>query len=155
MRAASVKHVECECDGGVRAPEELDGPALFGRFHVCRCDACQKYSDDEAACRALGYRGDVWVDGVGASVPIEFLLAEVEQARKILPKLSAFVGKEIPWIEHDQTVCNGVFVGDAVEWDYDGSGEWVLVNYNKSQWVTMSYVEAHNVPKYRREVGLE
>ena len=92
MRAASVKHVECECDGGVRAPEELDGPALFGRFHVCRCDACQKYSDDEAACRALGYRGDVWVDGVGASVPIEFLLAEVKRLRGLLEHIQSDMG---------------------------------------------------------------
>ena len=83
------------------------------------------------------------------------LLAEVKQAREIVPKLSRLIGVEIPWIEHDHPITNGIFIGEAVEWNYDRSGEWVLVNYNETRWVTMSYIEAHNVSKYREQVGLK
>ena len=83
------------------------------------------------------------------------LLEEVKQAREIVPKLSRLIGVEIPWIEHDLPEFNDVFVADAVEYDYDNSGEWVLVNYNETRWVTMSYIEAHNVSKYREQVGLK
>jgi|13_taG_2_1085334.scaffolds.fasta_scaffold23279_5 hypothetical protein len=69
--------------------------------------------------------------------------------------LSRFIGVPIPWIEHDHHITNGVFVADAVEYDYDGSGEWVLVNYNETRWVTMDYVKKHNTPKYREQVGLK
>lgn len=86
---------------------------------------------------------------------IDELLTEVKQARDIVPKLSKFIGKEIPWIENDIPECNGVFIGDAVEWNYDESGEWVLVNYNETRWVTMSYIEVRNTPKYREQVGLK
>ena len=83
------------------------------------------------------------------------LLAEVKQAREIVPKLSRLIGVEIPWIEHDHPITNGIFIGEAVEWNYDRSGEWVLVNYNETRWVTMGYIEAHNVSKYREQVGLK
>tara|TARA_R110002012_G_scaffold297082_1_gene494927 strand:+ start:66 stop:482 length:417 start_codon:yes stop_codon:yes gene_type:complete len=69
------------------------------------------------------------------------LLEEVKQAREIVPKLSRFIGEMIPWIA-DEPEGNGIFVGEAVEWDYDDSGEWVLVNYNETRWVTMSYIES-------------
>jgi len=69
--------------------------------------------------------------------------------------LSRFIGVPIPWIEHDHHITNGVFVADAVEYDYDGSGEWVLVNYNETRWVTMDYVKKHNTSKYREQVGLK
>jgi len=72
---------------------------------------------------------------------IDDLFAEVKQAREIVPKLSRFIGEMIPWIA-DEPEGNGIFVGEAVEWDYDGSGEWVLVNYNETRWVTMSYIES-------------
>ena len=69
------------------------------------------------------------------------LFAKVKLAREIVPKLSRFIGEMIPWIA-DEPEGNGIFVGEAVEWDYDGSGEWVLVNYNETRWVTMSYIES-------------
>jgi len=83
------------------------------------------------------------------------LLEEVKRAREIVPKLSRLIGVKIPWIEHDHPITNGIFIGEAVEWNYDGSGEWVLVNYNETRWVSMSYIEAHNVSKYREQVGLK
>ena len=96
-------------------------------------------------------------DGANAQLIVDspLLLEEVKRAREIVPKLSRLIGVEIPWIEHDHPITNGIFIGEAVEWDYDSSGEWVLVNYNETRWVTMSYIEAHNVPKYIEQVGLK
>ena len=83
------------------------------------------------------------------------LLAEVKQAREIVPKLSRLIGVEIPWIQDDYPMLNDIFVGKTIEWNYDDSGEWVLVNHNESRWVTMSYIEAYNVSEYREQVGLK
>ena len=70
-------------------------------------------------------------------------------------ELTALIGEEIPWIEEDVPECNGTFIADAVEWDYDGSGEWVLVNYNETRWMTAGYIEHYNTPKYRKQEGLQ
>ena len=82
-------------------------------------------------------------------------LTEVKQAREIVPKLSRLIGVEIPWIQDDYPMLNDIFVGKTIEWNYDDSGEWVLVNHNESRWVTMSYIEAYNVSEYREQVGLK
>jgi len=63
-----------------------------------------------------------------------------EEAREVVPKLSRFIGVEIPWVV-DDSEFNDVFIGEAVEYDYDGSGEWVLVNYNETRWVTLDYIQ--------------
>ena len=83
------------------------------------------------------------------------LLAKVKQAREIVPKLSRLIGVEIPWIQDDYPMLNDIFVGKTIEWNYDDSGEWVLVNHNESRWVTMSYIEVYNVSEYREQVGLK
>ena len=57
------------------------------------------------------------------------LLAKVKQAREIVPKLSRLIGVEIPWIQDDYPMLNDIFVGKTIEWNYDDSGEWVLVNH--------------------------
>ena len=79
-------------------------------------------------------------------------MTEIERGPLDLHKL---IGIPIPWIDHDLPEYNDVFVADAVEYDYDDSGEWVLVNHNETRWMTMDYVEKHNTPKYREQVGLK
>ena len=68
--------------------------------------------------------------------------AEVKQAREVVPKLSRFIGEEIPWIVPDSQWLHDRFIGEAVVWNYDGSGEWVLVNYDETRWVTMGYIKS-------------
>jgi len=69
--------------------------------------------------------------------------------------LLLLIGVEIPWIQDDYPMLNDIFVGKTIEWNYDDSGEWVLVNHNESRWVTMSYIEVYNVSEYREQVGLK
>jgi len=58
-------------------------------------------------------------------------------------------------LQDDYPMLNDIFVGKTIEWNYDDSGEWVLVNHNESRWVTMSYIEVYNVSEYREQVGLK
>lgn len=62
------------------------------------------------------------------------LLAEVKR----LYELHALVGVSIPWkVDYGDGGGYETFVADAVVWNYDDSGEWVLVNYNESRWMTL------------------
>jgi len=125
------------------------GPWSFGEDWLL---LAEETFDCETVCSDLSDATEVDAQ-LMADAPL--LLEEVKRAREIVPKLSRLIGVKIPWIEHDHPITNGIFIGEAVEWNYDGSGEWVLVNYNETRWVSMSYIEAHNVSKYREQVGLK
>ena len=62
------------------------------------------------------------------------LLEEVKR----LYELHALVGVPIPWkVDYGDGGDYETFVADAVEWNYDDSGEWGLVNYNETRWMTL------------------
>ena len=57
---------------------------------------------------------------------------------KRLYELHALVGVPIPWkVDYGDGGGYETFVADAVEWNYDDSGEWGLVNYNETRWMTL------------------
>ena len=52
------------------------------------------------------------------------------------PELKALVGQEIPWkIDYDD-LPYATFVADGIAWDFDGAGEWVLVE-SSDRWMTL------------------
>ena len=62
------------------------------------------------------------------------LLEEVKR----LYELHALVGVPITWkVDYGDGGGYETFVADAVEWNYDDSGEWGLVNYNETRWMTL------------------
>ena len=62
------------------------------------------------------------------------LLTEVKR----LYELHALVGVPITWkVDYGDGGGYETFVADAVEWNYDDSGEWGLVNYNETRWMTL------------------
>jgi len=57
---------------------------------------------------------------------------------KRLYELHALVGVPIAWkIDYGDGGGYETFVADAVVWNYDDSGEWGLVNYKETRWMTL------------------
>lgn len=52
------------------------------------------------------------------------------------PELKALVGKEIPWKVDYDALPYATFVADDIAWDFDGAGEWVLVE-SSDRWMTL------------------
>ena len=53
-------------------------------------------------------------------------------------ELQKLVGVSIPWkVDYGDGEGYETFVGDAVEWNYDDSNEWGLVNYEQTRWMNL------------------
>ena len=61
---------------------------------------------------------------------------------KIVAELRKFIGLAIPWkVDYGDGYGYGrldIFVADSIEYNYDESGEWVLVNYEETRWMNLA-----------------